>query len=413
MNTIAKFGLPLIGAVLGFSVATQAQLQVKLENNTNASNFSYDNGNVRIGTAGYSAYDLSISNPGTSRLAFMHTGTGENGVIEYSASNQFRFQRYLNGGWQNTTMTVDIAQQRVGVKTDSPNETLHVNGTVGIGKFSDQNTAGLSISYADAGSGITKFTHNRWGGTATWARGSSQGELKQIEFGGNNGHFLSIYDNNNTAQISLASNGTSFFDGDRLVIGAKTLNNPGNIFEVQGNMGIGDGHLLSIGGETTGGGGVRFYNVPSAKLTTIDYSENFYIRRAVPGNNQGAVMGFQGDGTVTIGIWEKTDGTYDGTGAHKLMVKGSVLCEKLVVSDDVPNSDHVFEEEYDLKSLNEVEAFITENKHLPEIPSAQEFKDNGYSVGEMDDLLLRKVEELTLYIIAQQKQIDELTKQQQ
>lgn len=84
------------------------------------------------------------------------------------------------------------------------------------------------------------------------------------------------------------------------------------------------------------------------------------------------------------------------------------MCEELKVIADVPSSDYVFEKEYELKPLSEVEKFVKENKHLPEIPSAQEFKGNGYKVGEMDDMLLRKIEELTLYIIDLQKQIEEL-----
>ena len=77
---------------------------------------------------------------------------------------------------------------------------------------------------------------------------------------------------------------------------------------------------------------------------------------------------------------------------------------------DVPSSDFVFEPNYNLKSLSEVEAFVTENKHLPDVPSAKEFKENGYKIGEMDNLLLQKIEELTLYIIDLQKQIEELKK---
>jgi len=55
-----------------------------------------------------------------------------------------------------------------------------------------------------------------------------------------------------------------------------------------------------------------------------------------------------------------------------------------------------------------LERFVKENNHLPEVPSAEEFKKNGYSVGEMDNLLLKKVEELTLYIIELNKKIDNL-----
>ena len=58
--------------------------------------------------------------------------------------------------------------------------------------------------------------------------------------------------------------------------------------------------------------------------------------------------------------------------------------------------------------LNEVEAFVKENKHLPNVPSATEMVENGLDVAQMDAKLLEKVEELTLYIIEQNKQIEEL-----
>ncbi len=91
---------------------------------------------------------------------------------------------------------------------------------------------------------------------------------------------------------------------------------------------------------------------------------------------------------------------------YKLSVAGKILAEELEIVLSVPTSDYVFYDDYNLKPLNEVEAFIKEHKHLPEVPSAEEFIKNGYGVGEMDDLLLRKVEELTLYTIEQQKQLD-------
>jgi len=68
----------------------------------------------------------------------------------------------------------------------------------------------------------------------------------------------------------------------------------------------------------------------------------------------------------------------------------------------------VFENDYSLMPLHQLESFVKENKHLPEVMSAEEFKKDGYSLGKMDDVLLRKVEELTLYIIQQQKEIDGL-----
>jgi len=108
----------------------------------------------------------------------------------------------------------------------------------------------------------------------------------------------------------------------------------------------------------------------------------------------------------------KSSNGYVGVGTtnptYRLTVNGGILCEEVKVIGNVPDADYVFEEDYPLAPLSEVESFIKENKHLPNIPSAQEFKTNGYKVGDMDEMLLRKVEELTLYIIQLEKQVKEL-----
>ena len=90
----------------------------------------------------------------------------------------------------------------------------------------------------------------------------------------------------------------------------------------------------------------------------------------------------------------------------KLTVKGKIHAEEVKIDLAVPAPDYVFREDYNLRSLNEVEKFIKKNNHLPEIPSAKEFKNNGLMLAEMDMNLLRKVEELTLYTIQQQKEIE-------
>lgn len=118
--------------------------------------------------------------------------------------------------------------------------------------------------------------------------------------------------------------------------------------------------------------------------------------------------------TVNASIGKFTNVSINGADTsnnYKLAVNSGILCEELKVIADVPSSDFVFEPNYNLKSLSEVEAFVTENKHLPDVPSAKEFKENGYKIGEMDNLLLQKIEELTLYIIDLQKQIEELQKE--
>ena len=71
-------------------------------------------------------------------------------------------------------------------------------------------------------------------------------------------------------------------------------------------------------------------------------------------------------------------------------------------------ADYVFEPDYNLRSLSEVEEFIKENKHLPDVPSADEYRANGANLSEMNNLLLQKIEELTLYMIAIKKENEEL-----
>jgi hypothetical protein len=94
--------------------------------------------------------------------------------------------------------------------------------------------------------------------------------------------------------------------------------------------------------------------------------------------------------------------------SHKLSVNGAMRAKEVIV--DTTWSDYVFADGYRLPPLAEVEAYIKAENHLPGIPSAQEVADQGVSVGEMQAKLLAKVEELTLHLIAQQKQIKELQK---
>ena len=85
---------------------------------------------------------------------------------------------------------------------------------------------------------------------------------------------------------------------------------------------------------------------------------------------------------------------------------------KVALANKSEWNDKVFNNDYKLMSLSELDKFLKENKHLPEIPSEKEVINNGgFELGEMTTLLLKKVEELTLYIIQQDKKIEELQKQ--
>jgi hypothetical protein len=99
------------------------------------------------------------------------------------------------------------------------------------------------------------------------------------------------------------------------------------------------------------------------------------------------------NGNVVIGT-----SSVDG---YKLAVNGPIRAKEIKV--ETGWSDFVFEEDYALPSLSELELFIKSNKHLPDIPSASEVEANGINVGEMNAKLLQKIEELTLYVIEQEK----------
>ncbi|MFZ4402431.1 MAG: hypothetical protein ACOYO1_20560, partial [Bacteroidales bacterium] len=88
-----------------------------------------------------------------------------------------------------------------------------------------------------------------------------------------------------------------------------------------------------------------------------------------------------------------------------LIVDGTIHAQEVIVDLNTSLADFVFHPNYNLMPLNEVEQFVKTNSHLPEIPSATEVSKNGMSIGEMQNKLLQKIEELTLYVIEQQKQI--------
>jgi len=89
---------------------------------------------------------------------------------------------------------------------------------------------------------------------------------------------------------------------------------------------------------------------------------------------------------------------------YRLAVDGKIVAKEIVVTDGAEWADDVFEDGYELRDLREVEDFIARHGHLPEVPAAEEVYEQGVDLARMDAILLRKVEELTLYILAMEKE---------
>lgn len=126
-------------------------------------------------------------------------------------------------------------------------------------------------------------------------------------------------------------------------------------------------------------------------LTTGNYEMRSGVANA-EFKNTGNIL-FNNTGAIGIGT-----GAVAIPAGVKLAINGKLNAKEVEVTLS-GWSDFVFDEDYKLKPLNEVERFIKENKHLPDVPSAKEVMQNGTNLGEMDAILLQKIEELTLYVI--------------
>lgn len=109
--------------------------------------------------------------------------------------------------------------------------------------------------------------------------------------------------------------------------------------------------------------------------------------------------------TAAIGVVNINEPIPSG---YKLIVGRKILAEEVRIKLIKDWSDYVFATDYPLKNLVDVERFIQTNHRLPEIPSAAEVEEAGISLGHMQSKLLLKIEELTLYLIQQNKTIETL-----
>ena len=128
--------------------------------------------------------------------------------------------------------------------------------------------------------------------------------------------------------------------------------------------------------------------------TTYD---NMQLWSTLSGTNTRRITIQRDTGNVGIGTF---------TPDYALDVHGTIRAEEVIVEQFTP--DYVFGRNYDLMTLDEVEQYIQENSHLPGMQSARETSSQGVSIGEQNAILLQKVEELTLYVIEQNKKMKHL-----
>lgn len=295
-------------------------------------------------------YNIAV---GTSSL-FLTTGGNNLGVGNWALSD-------------NTTGTYNSAfglEAGSCIATGSASNTPNSNSSysVFIGPYTkakaDNQTNQIVIGYGAAGNGSNTVTLGNDNIVGTYLKGN-------VVIG--------------TGSLSVGSdlnvNGAARFNNDVDIIGEL--------------MSVADGGLR-IGDNNGSGIEYGLYNANGLSMSTFRYDNSSFSY----GNN---ALNISSEGTVGIGISASTD---------RLTVNGSIHAKEVRVDLTGSLADYVFKPTYNLMPLSQVEQYVKTNSHLPEIPSAVEVSKNGVSVGEMQNKLLQKVEELTLYMIDQQKKID-------
>jgi len=193
----------------------------------------------------------------------------------------------------------------------------------------------------------------------------------------------------------------------------------GNRFVVNtnGNVGIGTitpNQTLHLYGPGEAGGGSK---IAFGDCNTFEYAlqhGGINVLVGEYGNTDTDILQLHGKNGISVTTGNYQNGSYKeviniSVGPTIVRVDGKLLATEIEVKTNIW-SDFVFNEEYKLRTISELEKYIVENKHLPDVPSKDDVINNGINLGEMDAILLQKIEELTLYIIELKKENEELKK---
>lgn len=323
----------------------------------------------------------------------------------------------------------------VGIGTTSPAQKLVVNGTVVATSF--MRSGGLASQYLMA-DGSTSTISNLYGsnGTLTSPRTVTMG-INPINFTGTanfniNAGNVGIGTLNPISKLQLyATDSPSVLTGQLQIGGSNNVLN-----DIYLSIGTNKNNEYAFIAAAKGGVG----QVPLAIMSNVGIGttapqalldlnramgSDVSIRLSQPGSANWDIKNTATSGLFTIGAGGASFFNIDRmngnvgigttTPTEKLTVNGKIVAEEITVIVNVL-PDYVFQKyytgksilkaDYQLPTLAEVESFTKENHHLPNVPSAAEVKEKGLQLGEMSNLLLQKIEELTLYIIEQNKRID-------
>nr|WP_321485522.1 hypothetical protein [uncultured Draconibacterium sp.] len=332
------------------------------------------------------------------------------------------------------------------------NGNLTVKSSIKLRKSDDSGTAGLALSGTGsyihvAGAGLISRTNNQqdlgingWRFRSLWL-GSDAYIAGKVGIGTSSA--LEKLDVRGTIRVIPSSNNHSLLldrIGGKATI--KAINSSSNGSMVIDPASDGDaiylGHYVNSNTYISSGGGKVGIGTSSARekldvrgtVRVIPSSNNYSllldriggkatIKAINSSSNGNMVIDPASDGdAILLGHYVNSN-TYLSTGggqvgigttkvgSHKLAVEGSIGAREIKVESS-GWSDFVFDEEYELKSLDEIEKFIIANKHLPDIPSEAEVGKKGINLGEMDAKLLQKIEELTLYLLEMKKELSEV-----
>lgn len=403
-------------------------------NDDGSNRIFYDKGNVGIGTRSPNAKLEVVGNIRTT--GFILEGIGNPGNVLTRAADGTAYWSSFESSTSHWTGNADgiyynptNTNLNVGVGTVAPVEKLHVAGTIlaeeGIRLFGLNNY----LVFGDETNSKFQIARN---GSAKGFQPDPLGAPDEILFtiDENNNFGLGIEqpDANTRLDVDgkIRTNSEFTFAPEQDGVISFGSSAVGRKLKIQSNYSAGlKASLNGIAITSNGDVGIGRDN-PGAKLHVNGKTKTTSLQITAGSNVDGYILTSSDDlGNATwsdpssvfgSGVWDNNNGVayYDGAvgigttnvGTHKLVVAGSINATLIKVTANVPNSDYVFESDYTLMPLNELEAFVKTNKHLPEVMSAEEFAKDGYSLGEMDDVLLRKVEELTLYVIDQDKTIN-------